>query len=234
MSPASTGTPRGAGPPWDRPSQDAGRGWGVGRPSIKRQVSHSGFRTLLCGMMLVFEKRKKIQNLRKSTINYLNCPPPVTSGLLSVPGQGPRRAWQGQAHTKPVPAGRSHSFVPSAHEMAVPTQCSCIKDEGSSPQAPEQPGKLQKTGVGGETELAFGQGQLAVLERVVGHGDTQGPAGEGRPGQPPSGLQGDCPRGRAADSGVTQRPRVPGPLAPGSALDGGGPESRALSLQAQP
>lgn len=147
----------------------------------------------------------------------------MTSGLPSVPGQGPRRAWQGQAHTKPVPPGKSHSFVPSAHEMAVLTQCSCIKDEGSSPQAPEQPGKLQKTGVGGETELAFRQGQLAVLERVVGHGDAQGPAGEDRPGQPPSGLQGDYPRRGAAGQQHHAEVPSPGPSCSRLSSDGGDP-----------
>lgn len=131
---------------------------------------------------------------------------------------------------KPVPSERSPlSQVP---ERRPPRLSARQQGPGNSPQTPEQPGKLQKTGVGGETELAFRQGQLAVLKRVVGHGDAQGPAGEEGPGQPPSGQQGGCPReGVAEEQRRTRRPRVPAPLArsPGSAL---GAETHATARPA--
>lgn len=118
---------------------------------------------------------------------------------------------------KPVPSERSPlSHVP---ERLPPRLSAHQQGPGNSPQTPEQPGKLQKTGVGRETELAFCQGQLAVLKCVVGHRDAQGPAGEEGPGQPPSGQQGACP----------------GREWPKSSVIRGGPESRPLShaLQAQ-
>jgi hypothetical protein len=43
------------------------------------------------------------------------------------------------------------------------------ENRGHSPEATHKPGKLQQAGVGGEPELSFRQGQLAVLKCVVGH-----------------------------------------------------------------
>lgn len=113
---------------------------------------------------------------------------------------------------KPVPSERSPSSqVP---ERRPPRLSARQRGPGNSPQTPEQPGKLQQTGVSGETELAFRQGQLAVLKRVVGHGDAQGPVGEEGLGQLPSGQQGGRPReGAAEEQRHTQRPRVSAPLA---------------------
>lgn len=58
---------------------------------------------------------------------------------------------------------------------------------GHSPQAPHQPGKLEKAGVRREAELPVRQGQLAVLEGVVGDGDAQGSVERGQPSAPASG-----------------------------------------------
>ena len=84
-------------------------------------------------------------------------------------------------------AAPTRNLCPKCPRDGCPNSAPASKGPGDSPQAPEQPGKLQKTGVSGETELAFRQGQLAVLERVVRHSDAQGPAGEDGPGQPPPG-----------------------------------------------
>ena len=68
-----------------------GAGLGAGRPSIKRQASHSGSKTLLCGMMLAFQKRKNNPNLRKSTVNHFNWFPPATSGFVISAREGTLR-----------------------------------------------------------------------------------------------------------------------------------------------
>lgn len=75
-------------------------------------------------------------------------------------------------------------------------------EPGHSPQAPHQPGELEKAGVRGEAELPVRQGQLAVLECVVGDGDAQGPAERGRPSAPASGSL-PSRSGAGTQAGVT-------------------------------
>lgn len=88
---------------------------------------------------------------------------------------------------------------------------------GHSPQAPHQPGELEKAGVRGEAELAARQGQLAVLEGVVGDGDAQGPAGRGRPSAPASGSR-RCGNPGRGDAGRAPTP-CSGPRGTRAALE---------------
>lgn len=140
-----------------------------------------------------------------------------------VPGGGrPHKGLvEGSAGTMPLPSAQHDTCLrpgPSLEGTASPPS---VQGKGQdSPQAPHQPRKLQQAGVRGETELAFRQGQLAVLKSVVGHGDAQGPAREEGAGQLPHGPSQQRTQGDARGEGRPGRqaealPGVSLELAPG-------------------
>lgn len=82
-------------PPLGRSSGDGGRRWPVGRVHKETaRADHSGFKTLTSVWNLKKREKKKTPNLRKSTINYLDRLPPVTSSSVTkCPGGDPAAAW---------------------------------------------------------------------------------------------------------------------------------------------